>query len=93
MKQIFPPRDRSQLAKYIKLLETSCGLYEPGLLAEQKQELQRFVVQKVYWHILLKYWQMKAMDVGKQTMNILPVLITQEHSEKNKTQFTLKFIL
>jgi len=47
LKQIFPPRDRSLLDIYMKLLETSCSLYEPSLETEQKHEVQRFLVRKV----------------------------------------------
>jgi len=46
-KQIFPPRDRSQVDRYVKLLATACDLYEPSFETEQKQEVQRFLVQKV----------------------------------------------
>jgi len=47
LKQIFPPREQSQLDRYMKLLETACSLYEPGLETEQKHEVRRFLVQKV----------------------------------------------
>ena len=46
-RQIFPPRERSQLDKYAKLLETACSFYEPSLETERQQEVQRFLVQKV----------------------------------------------
>ena len=54
LKQIFPPRDRSQLDKYMKLLEMACSLYEASADTEQKQEIQRFLIQKVR-KILLKF--------------------------------------
>jgi len=47
LKQIFPPRERTQLVKYTKLLETACSLYEPSIEADQRQELRRFLFQKV----------------------------------------------
>ena len=46
-RQVFPPRERSHLDKYVKLLETACSLYELSFDAEQKQEIQRFLVRKV----------------------------------------------
>jgi len=38
----------------MKLLETACSLYEASADTEQKQEIQRFLIQKVR-KILLKF--------------------------------------
>jgi len=56
LKQIFPPRERTALDKYIRLLETACSLYESNLeTLEQKQEIQKFLVRKVYIRPSISY--------------------------------------
>jgi len=55
--QIFPPGERPQLDKYMKLLETACSLYKLSFDAEQKQEIQRFLVQKVRKILFKSYYE------------------------------------
>jgi hypothetical protein len=46
-KQVFPPRDKTALEKYIKLLQHACDIYEPVLDDERRMVIRRFLIQKV----------------------------------------------
>jgi len=46
-KQVFPPRDKIMLERYIKLLEFACGVYEPEYDEKRKMEIRHFLIQKV----------------------------------------------
>jgi len=97
-KQIFPPRERSQLDKNMKLLETACSLYELSFDSEQKREIQRFLVQKV-WKILLKIYtiindcqiSIKFLVLCSQSVMSLQLLMLAYHvQEKEELEVMLQ---